>query len=215
MDDSIIVKLDTFFSQFPSQSFKKGGVLIQAHTQPPGIFYIESGIVKEYRITQEGTEITLNLYKPHAFLPMQWAIGNMPNFHFYEAFTPIVVRKAAKDDFLPFLRDNHDIVYDLLRRMYVGIEGLWMHIESLTAGNSLIKLAASVVILAKRFGKNVNGKIVIDLQLNEQDLANLAGISRETASREISRLKKDAIITFSNKGITVNNMQKLEALLLK
>ena len=152
MQTDIPKKLDDFFSSYQSQTFSKGTVILQAGEDPTGIFYITEGIVRNYWISQEGTEVTLNMYKPHAFLPMSWAIGGVKNTNFYEAMTLVVGKKAPKEVFLQFLKSNPDVMYDLLRRIYVGMEGLWMHIESLTTGNSSTKLITSLVILGKRFG---------------------------------------------------------------
>jgi|SRR5579872_5400881 len=214
MDSAIIKKLDTFFSKYPQQEFPKHHTLIEAGQVPSSIFYIEAGIVRQYWIFENGTEATLNLYKPHSFLPMSWAIGNVVNQHIYEAMTGITIRKVPKDDLLVFLKNEPDIVYDLLKRMYVGMEGLWQHMESLANGSSLTKLTASLIILAKRFGKKENGTTIISLKLSEQELANYAGMSRETVSRELQKLKKEKIVSFNKGYIAIQNEEKLQAHLL-
>lgn len=214
MDIAVEQKLNTFFSKFPVTSYKKGQIIIQANAEPSGIFYVESGIVRRYWISENGEEITLNLYKPHTFLPMSWAIGNVKNIHFYEAMKDVAARKAPKDAVLAFLKEEPDVVYDLLKRIYIGLEGLWMHIESLTTGNSYAKLTASLVILAKRFGKQTTDGIVVDLKMSESDLANYAGMSRETASRELQKLKKEKLVDFEKGTLIVHSLDKLEDLLL-
>ena len=215
MESTILSKLDTFFFSFPSQNFKKGELLFRAGTTPSGIYYIEEGVVRRYWISENGEEITLNLYKPHTFLPMSWAIADIPNTHFYEAMAHVKAKKAPKDTVLQFLHTEPDIVYDLLRRVYIGMEGLWMHMESLTAGNSYTKLIASLVILAKRFGTKENKDVVIRLKMSEKDIANYAGMSRETASRELQKLKKDSILSFDKGTIIVHDLQALEGMLLQ
>src|SRR5579871_2958386 len=210
MDTAIVRKLNSFFAQFPSKIYKKSEIVIQAHISPPGIFYIEEGIIRRYYLSEEGTEITLNLYKPHTFLPMSWAVADIPNTHFYEAMTEVQVKLAPKSVVLEFLKKEPDVTYDLLRRIYIGMEGLWMHMESLTAGNSYTKLIASLVILAKRFGKTHNKDLLVDLLMSERDIANYAGMTRETTSRELQKLKKEGLVSFDKGAIVVHDIQKLE-----
>ncbi|HET9947147.1 MAG TPA: Crp/Fnr family transcriptional regulator, partial [Patescibacteria group bacterium] len=138
--------------------------------------------------------------------------GEVSNKHIYEALTPITARKAPRDDVLEFLHNEPDIVFDLLRRVYVGMEGLWTHMESLTAGNAYTKLVASLIILAKRFGKPAekNNEIIVQLKLGEKDIANYAGMSRETASRELQKLKKQHFVDFENGRISIQNLKALE-----
>lgn len=214
MDDPIIAKLTAFFSQFPTQIGKKGTILIHASAQPAGIFYMEEGIIRRYWITEKGEEITLNLYKPHTFLPMSWAISNVPNTHFYEAMTDVQLRKAPNEAVLQFLKEEPDIVFDLLRRVYIGMEGLWAHMESLTAGNAYAKLVSALIILAKRFGENGASDTVIQLKMTESDLANYAGMSRETASRELQKLHQAKLVNFEKGKISIHDLKKLKENLL-
>src|SRR5689334_9751213 len=103
MQQDIVDKLTVFFAPFPSHDFKKGELLLQAGAEPTAIFYVLDGIVRRYWISENGEEITLNLYKPHTFLPMSWAIGDVKNTHFYEAMTPVKTKRAPKNDVLTFL----------------------------------------------------------------------------------------------------------------
>jgi len=215
MESNIVETLRSFFAQYPTKEFKKGELLIRASANIPGVFFIENGVIRRYFLSENGEEITLNLYKPHTFLPMSWAIADVPNTHFYEAMTHVTARLAPKEHVLKFLQKEPDVVYDLLRRIYIGMEGLWMHIESLTAGNSYTKLIASLVVLAKRFGEKNAHSLVINLKMSEKDIANYAGMSRETASRELQKLKKEGIVSFDKSILTVHNMQELENRLLQ
>lgn len=214
MNQNVTEIVQNFFSQYPSHKFKKGDILIPAETEPKGIFYIESGIVRSYWISKDGSEITLNMYKSHTFLPMSWAISGVKNTNFYEAITPVTTRLAPKNAVLDFLQKEPTVVYDLLQRIYIGMEGLWMHIESIASGNAYIKLIASILILAKRFGKQEKGNLVIQLHMNEQDIANYSGITRETASRELQKLKKDNLVAFEKGVIIIKDLQRMESLLL-
>ena len=215
MDNDVIKKLDNFFSQYTSQEFKKGTIIIQAGKEPPGVFYLQSGIIRSYWISSEGSEITQNMYKPHAFLPMSWAIAQVKNNSFYEAMTDVTTKRATKEAVLTFLKKEPDIMFDLLQRIYIGMEGLWMHVESITTGNAASKLIASLVILAKRFGKKESDVLIIQLKMSERDIANYAGISRETASRELQKLKKDNIVSFKESTIVVHDLQQLENMLIR
>lgn len=219
MDKIISDKLDNFFSQFHLEELKKNEVLIQPGKEPQGIFYIQEGVVRRYFLSVQGAEITLNLYKPNSFLPMSWAIAEIPNMHFYEAMTSVKVKRAPKEAVIAFLKKEPDIVYDLLRRIYLGMEGLWMQLETVELGKSQDKLIVALVILAKRFGtisqsEEVKKDTVINLPINEKDIASYIGISRETVSRQLQKLKKTNLIGFEKKTITIHNLQALEDMLL-
>lgn len=134
MDSDIIKKLDNFFLPYQKRQYSKGDIFINTNENPSGVFYLADGIARQYWISSEGSETTLNLYKPHTFFPMSWAIGNVENKHFFQAMTNIVVHIAPREDVIAFLKKETYVMYNLLQRMYIGLDGLWMHMESQSLG---------------------------------------------------------------------------------
>ena len=130
---------------------------------------------------------------------------------YFEAFTDIIVRAAPKEKVLQLLQTTPSVVYDLLQRVYKGMEGILLHKEFLVDGNSQTKLAYAIVSLARRFGEQEEGKkTIIPMDLDEIRLASIAGTARETVSRELRKLQEKGVITYQKKRITVNNLLLLE-----
>ena len=206
-------KIDNFFSQYKLQKYRKGDILVRADDDPPGIFYLKEGVVKRYSISQNGEELVLNIFRPISFFPMSWAINGTSSPHYYEAMTAVEVWRAPKDDVDKFVRANPDVMYDLLSRIYRGLEGYMMRIEYLMAGNAQARLLTELLIYAKRFGEKQSDKTIIKLKLTEKDLASQTGIARETVSREIQKLKQLGLIAFKNNQVTIEDMKGMEQLL--
>lgn len=214
MDSNITQKLDTFFNNFRNKKYKKREVLISSSDEPPGIFYLKEGALRQYMISSSGEEITLNIFKQGAFFPVAWALNDTANSHTYESITPVNIFIAPKKEFLEFITKNPDILLDLLKRIYRGLEGYFLRIESFMLGNARTKLITELFLYAKRFGQDSKNGIVINLKLTEKDLASLSGIARETVSREIQKLKQKGLIEFSNNTLVIKNTEKLEEELL-
>ena len=202
-------KLDTFFSQFKHQTYKKGEILIRADDNPAGILYLKEGIVKKYAISRKGEELVVNLFKPLSFFPMSWAINNTENKYFYEAMTPIEVWRAPKEEVVAFIKREPDVLYDLLSRLYRGTDGMLMRMVYLMSGSASNRLITEILILAKRFGKwDETG--IITCSINETDLASQSGMTRETVSREMKALKDQDLIKLSSGKLIITNITKLE-----
>jgi CRP/FNR family transcriptional regulator, cyclic AMP receptor protein len=210
MDTAVKEKLDGFFAKYKSIGFMKGEPIIEADEDPGGVFYLVDGIVKEYSVNQEGVEVVLNLFKPNAFFPMPWVLNRKPIPHYFEGMTDGKVYKAPADDFLKFLKENPDVMLDLLRRIYKGMEGMWQRLEYSMSGSAYGKFVTELLIFAKRFGKSENGKVIIDLKIFEKDLASQTGIARETVSRLIGKLKEKELLSFENNTVVINNLDNLE-----
>lgn len=210
MDEQILRKLDGFFSQFKHQTFRKGEILIRADENPTGIFYLKDGMVKEYAISRKGEELVVNIFKPGTFFPMTWGINGTLNRYFFEAMTQVEGWKAPRENVIEFLRQEQQITFDLLRRLYKGTDGLLARMLYLMSGSAYARLIMEIIITAKRFGKKNEKTGSISCSLSETELATHAGLTRETVSREMKRLKEKKLVAFSKNSLIIPNLISLE-----
>lgn len=208
---STIEALNKFFSRYPLLTYKKDDIIIRADDEPPGVYFVRSGYVRMGSILADGGELTFNIFKPGAFFPMTWAISEAKNSYLYQAISELRVCRAPKLEVIKFVKENPEVLYDLTRRILVGLDSLLTNIQYLLFGNSYNRIAAAILLLAKRFGqKTPNGQMTISLDLIHQDIANLVGVTRETASIALKRLEKRGVIARNRKKFIVNNVQVLE-----
>lgn len=212
MNTAVQHKLDSFFQKHPFRRFAKGQILTHAGEEPMGIMYLTTGRVRQYDITDRGDEAVVNIYKPRAFFPMSWALGENSNEYFYEAATPVELYVAPPQEVIVLLKTNQDVLYDLLSRVYSGVEGMQRRMLHLMKGSGRSRVLLELVIAAKRFGEPYkNGALV--LNMHESELAAQAGLSRETVSRELVCLQKHHVLTVGRQNIQIRDMQAIEALL--
>lgn len=202
-------KLDEFFSKYKQLIFKKGEMLIRADEQPVGAFFLKSGYVRLGSIFANGTELTLNIFKPGSFFPMMWAIGEVKNTYFCQAMSEVKVCRAPKADVVKFVKENPEVLYDLTKRILVGLDGMLTNIQYLLFGSSYNRIAAALLLLSKRFGEKTKKGMVININLIHQDIAHIAGVSRETASIAIKQLENKHIISRLKKKFVVEDIKKL------
>ena len=208
MSDGVTKKIDLFFTNFKHQTYKKGEILIRADDDPTGIFYLTKGIVKEYAISKKGDELVLNLFNSVSFFPMSWAINGSHNTFFYEAVTDLEIWKAPGESVVAFVKENPDVLYDLLSRVYRGTDGMLNRMTYLMTGNAHSRIIVELIISAKRFGKKTTDSI--EIEISEKDIAAQSGMTRETVSRELKILKDKGLVTFSRNSLKVIDLQMLE-----
>jgi len=208
MSDEVASKIETFFAQYRSRKYAKGQVLILNGDSTDYVYHLIDGRVKQYDVTYRGDEIIVNVFKPPAFFPMSLAINKTTNPYIYEAETDIEVRQAPAEETVAFIQQNPDVTYDLLRRVYRGLDGLLGRMTHLMTSSAKARLMYELIIECRRFGKGETEDCKISI--NEVDLAARAGLSRETVSREMRSLIKDDLIKMSGHTIIVNNLAHLE-----
>lgn len=200
-------RIDTFFTQYKRQVYKKRELLIRADDDPSGIFYLTKGRVKMFAISQKGEEVILTIFKPGSFFPMFWALNDSPNHYYFEAMEEVEVWKAPKGDVISFLKESPDVLYDLLQRLYRGLDGVLIRMVHLMGGSAYIRLVHEIVINAKRFGKESEENFVT-IEISEIELAKQTGLTRETISREIKILKEKGLIDFSKNTLVIPDLNR-------
>lgn len=210
MDTQLSLKIDAFFIKFKRQNYKKGELLIKIGDKPPGLFLLKEGMVRQYAISQSGEELTINIFKSTSFFPMAWIVNDSISSHYFEAMTDVIVWIAPKKDSLEFLKKEPDVLLDLVKRIYAGLDGYFMRMEHLMIGSAQARLVAELLIYARRFGKQKENSIEINFKLTERDLASQSGIARETVSREIQKLKQKGLISFQTNILVIKDLHKLE-----
>lgn len=209
MDKAVSQKIEKFFSKYPVRAYKKGQILIYRGEEPQGIFNIVSGRVKQYDVSDDGHSVIVNIYKQSSFFPMQWAINHRLNQYFFEAITSVQLRLAPADEVTGFLKDNVDVLYDLLGRVYSGMDGLLRRMAHLMASKASIRVLFELITECKRFAQQQkNGSYVIPM--HSYELADIAGLSRETVSRELALLKKEHFIDINRRHIVIKDLKSLE-----
>lgn len=217
-DPDVSTKLEIFFTSYSKHQYKKGEILIRADEESSGVFYVKEGVVRQYAISKKGEELVVNIFKPIAFFPMGWAINNSKNDYYYEALTNLEVYKAPREKLINFLKNNPDVLYDLLSRIYRGLDGLFTRMTYMMSGGAYDRLITEIIIQAKRFGKHKSApasgtnaeRNVIEMHVTERELAAQAGITRETVSREMKILKEKGLVTFAKNVLLIHDLQKLE-----
>lgn len=201
-------KIENFFSRYPLRRFNRRHILIFADEKVDTIYFLVSGLVKQYGISHRGDETILNIFKENTFFPMSHALNDNPTSHIFEAETDIEVRHAPSVDVLKLLRENPDITYDLLRRVYKGTDGLLGRLAQLMSGSARTRLIYEILVEARRFGvKNDDGSYSVHML--EKDLGARSGLTRETVNREIHKLKQDKLIVVERSSLHIPSMETL------
>jgi CRP/FNR family transcriptional regulator, cyclic AMP receptor protein len=204
-------KLTEYFLNNSNLKYKNGETIIRGDEEPTGIFYVHRGYVAMNAILENGRTITLNIFKSGSYFPMIWALTNSPNTYSYQTISYTEVHRAPKDKTLRFIKDNPDVLFDLTRRILSGVQGLLTNIEHQLTGDSYHRVISAIFLAAKRFGEPTKaGDILLSLPLTHQDIANIAGLTRETTSLALEKLEKKRLLSYRKRHILIPSMEILK-----
>ena len=202
-EESAVQKVKAFYSERPLKTYEKGSIIVFPNEeQLPPITYIENGLIGQYDITTDGNKAVVNIFKPGAFFPASSAVNRSFNSYYFEALTDVSVRQSSPELVDAFLRENPYVVYDLLQRLYKGVDGVLKRMFLLLGETANARVLYELFMYADRFGrKQPNGSIIVDVTAN--GLAQQTGLARETVSRELKKLKATGILIVGRGHITL------------
>lgn len=211
INNSGFEKLDEFFSYFKKLTFKKGETILRVGDNPRGVYFLKKGYVRLYSISEDAQELTLIIFKPEDFFPLIWAFtGNTPNQYYLEAMGHVEIQMAPRDEFVKFIKDHGDVLFDLTSRILIRLGGLIERMNYMVFGNAYNKVASIISICGERFGFPEKNGVIIDVALTHKDIADLLGMARETVSIEIKKLEKMGIIGYRGRHIVVKDVERLK-----
>ncbi|MEO8105142.1 MAG: Crp/Fnr family transcriptional regulator [Candidatus Saccharibacteria bacterium] len=209
MTDAVRDKIDKELSKYPRRTYPKGQILVFADESPAYVFYLVEGRVREYDVSYRGNEVIVNIFKPNSFFPMSWALNHTPNKYFYKTESATVLHIVPVEAALAFAKSNPDVLLDLLSRVYAGMDGLLGRLVHLMSGTAQSRLIFELITGSQRFGvKAKDGSYL--LNSSEVDIAARSGLSRETVSREMRKLKDEQLVDTSKGNISIKSLTKLQ-----
>ncbi|MGK7397939.1 MAG: Crp/Fnr family transcriptional regulator [Candidatus Cyclobacteriaceae bacterium M3_2C_046] len=189
--------------------YKKGQTLFYEGTRPMGLFCINSGKVKVYKMSSEGKEQILNLAKPGDFLGYRALISE----EFYNASATVIEEAAIcyipKSNFLEILNSNPAFFRKMMKAVCQELGVMEQKLVTIAQKSVRERLATTLLMLKETYGMEGNESILIDIALSREDLANIIGTATETVIRLLSEFKSDQLISLEGKKIKVLNQQGL------
>lgn len=188
MEQSQLLTLQSYFYTNGSREvFPRRKIIILQGDHVDDVFLVIKGMYKVYNIDENGEERTIMLSGDNSLMPISWQpslqTGNGVSF-FYEAYTDMIAYRVGTDKFKDMLKQNADVALYLLDAATKTNISLESRVQSLQRSKIEEKTEFILYYLAKRLGKTYDGHIFeIKKPITQQDIANLAGVNRETAAR--------------------------------
>ena len=204
-------KVLDFFSHYTLMRYQKNERILRENENPSGVFLLQRGIVRVYLISEEGNELTVMMEPEGSIFPLRWVINDLPNIYNYQTMNPVELWRAPKDGFLEFLEHNPDVLMLITQQLSTDVNVLIYRLQHVVFGNAQAKVASIVLTAAKRFGHlEDNGKITtVEVPLTHQQIADSAGVTRETASLEMKKLKEKGLINYQGRSLVIMDMDRL------
>ncbi|MGE5403727.1 MAG: Crp/Fnr family transcriptional regulator [Candidatus Saccharibacteria bacterium] len=197
-------------SKSSERIYPKGTTIFVEGQDTDGIYIVTSGLIKIVKLSRDGREKTLAILGEGEILGEMALFEQNSRSAAAETLDQTTVAVISKVDFemlidqIPHLgRKVISILGDRLREAD-------QQIKDLLFLNARSRVICNLVQLAEKHAKLEKGRMKVPLKLTHAELANLIGVSRETATKVITDLQDSGLITIERKQIVVHDLEKLQ-----
>ncbi len=149
------------------------------------VYVIASGTLKVVVTSKDGTDVVL------ALMERGEVFGELAVFAGGERTASVTAANSARllalhrRDFLQILREHPGIAIQMLEELALRLQRITKFVEDTIFLNLPPRLAKKLLELADHHGEKVDDGLRIELQLTQQDLADMVGSSRESINKLI------------------------------
>lgn len=189
--------MNQLFSDLPVRRLSRGQILIYEGDTVENIFLLLKGYVKVSNVMITGSQRTIFIYTPNDAFPLtSFLSGAGVARYFYECMTDVELKAMPQNRFEDLIKGNLKLGEELITYTYKLNLQFVDRIEILSAHSARHKVASLLIFLASKAGTKQNdGTTRLDIPLTSQNIADMCSLTRETASMQLIKLKKDGIVS--------------------
>lgn len=184
---------------------EKGDVLFAEGEPGLAVWLVCSGAVKLVKTDSTGREQLLKTVEPQEFFAevVLFDGGTYPATAVAASEGEVGILYNA--DACKLVHAHPNLAWHFLKVLSARLRRAQGRIQILCQGDAAVKIAATLLYLAQEKGTD-------HLAIGQQDLADMAGIARETVSRVLAKLSSEGLIVALRKKITLIDKEGLAAL---
>ena len=177
-----------------ARKYEPGKFIFLEDSEGEQCFFVVQGSVKVTRLSKDGREVILAMLNEGEFFGEMALLDGESRSANVIALEQTEVLTLNRDDFLVVLHDYPQIAIQLLKEMAHRLRKSDRQIASLSLSDAEKRIALCIIRFADEQGVIRRGQVNISRVPIQQDIANMAGTSRETVSRAINLLEKEHFI---------------------
>ncbi len=198
------VDLRSLFSAGMRRKYPRGQILLYQGEKSDSMYYIQKGHVKVYDITAQGGEKLLLILGPGDMLPVIWTLNGVESLrYFYEAYTSTELIVLPNEALSGMVESNHAATKLLLRYFADQMKDLMLRLDCIESSSAKHKIGQVLDYLARTHAVCQENVCKLRISMTHQAIADMAGVTRETASLQLKDLENSGVIDPSGRKIII------------
>ncbi|OGP11236.1 MAG: hypothetical protein A3G39_05515 [Deltaproteobacteria bacterium RIFCSPLOWO2_12_FULL_43_16] len=205
-------QLELFQGVVATSLYKKRDVVFVEGEPCPGFYVVKSGRIKLVKTSRDGKEQIIKILQPGELLGMETFYNGKSYANTAMAMDDCELCFIEKGAFFRIIEGHPSIAKKIIIALSKELDHAYSKIGSMGLMTAREKMGHLLYTLATEYGVKEDSKIKLNLSLSRLEIAELLGITQETAIRLLKSFKDEDIIEIKRKEIIIKSLPKLQAL---
>ncbi|MFN8006789.1 MAG: Crp/Fnr family transcriptional regulator [Terriglobia bacterium] len=190
----------------------KGSFVYLPSDPANSVFLLKEGHVRISRITEDGREITLTMLSPGEIFGEVALVDDSPRDHVAQAIDEVLLCEFKKRDFESFVQSRPDLAFRIIKLIGLRFRTMETRVVDLICKDVTTRVCELLMSLADKERKSSEASKDQKIRLTHQDIASLVGVSRQTTTETLDRIKSKGFIDLGHRSIVIKDRVGLESL---
>jgi CRP-like cAMP-binding protein len=174
---------------------------------------ILTGKVRIFKTSLAGNETSLQIFSTHQIIGELASIDDRPRSATAKVIVPSDLLVMAPDRFLHHMRTKPDLALAMTRLLARKLRWTATYAEAVVQYDCAGRLLYILLQYNEQFGEEEEAgkRYVLDLSMNQADLASLVGARREWVNRLLQDWRKRGLIEYYAGKLTILDLSQVEA----
>lgn len=201
-------ELARFYEESNRTEFGKRDTIIKQGSKVTEVALVISGLVKVTREMRKGKNLILRVAQPGCFVGISSGLASETYEYSVCSMETTTIRTISVDTLRWLMESNHRFANEINQR--ICAENLF----NISRLSSLLskQLPGRVADIILYFSQDIFSSNEFSIPLTRQELAELAGTTKESLIRTLSEFKNDKIIDMNRNVFSINSFNILKTL---
>ncbi len=203
-------QLQLLYDLVALRSYSSGDFVFTQGQAGDAVFFVVTGRVKVAVMAPDGREKIIKVMEPgHVFGEVVLFEGG-PYPASAQAMDDCQVGVLRNEDLYALLHEEADLAISLLQLLAKRLKMAQRQLQDLALKDVFTRVAQLIFELAESEGVRLPcGSIQLRLRLTREEMAQLAGTSRETLTRMLGELRQQGLVTVERNQVFIPSMARL------
>lgn len=194
------------------RAYREGQTIFLQGDLSRELYIVFKGRVRIFKVTPSGNETSINIFSTGDVIGELATIDHQPRSATAKAIGRCTLLRMAGDRFLQHMRQIPDLALEVSRMLASKLRWTAMYAETVAQYDAAGRLLHILLLYNEQFGQEQEAgrRYVLDLALNQTDLASLVGVRREWVNRLLQDWHKRGLIEYDAGKIVILDLVRVQ-----